>query len=133
MKYILLFSLLFFMRCSITPHFSQVAVDNVEKLGHDFDNLYDGLIADTDKTYATHEGEYTTIDAEISDLLILYAIRPKSKIITGMANDIRRRFESYEADHKSQGTLNNAKFLIYKNGMHALWASLHNSEINFKP
>lgn len=134
----LIFSALFLfsiISCSIklTPHYSQDAVTQVETLGHDLDSFYDGEIASSDKSYAPVEGRYQQINTEMTGLLTLYATRQNNKTITGFLKDMQGRFAGYQSDHRQAGSLNNAQFLVRKNGMHALWASLHNSEINFKP
>lgn len=120
--------------CVVTaPAYDPVVVSEVGSASNMTNDLYDKIINSSDKSYSTYANDYETVALAINHILILDSARERNKIILKIANDIKNRFATYRAEHEQAGTRNNTQLETYKNGMHALWSALYNSEVNYKP
>lgn len=126
-------TILFSCKIFQVPAYSSDAVVMVESASNATDVLYTNIIASQDKSYSTYQPNYEIINSQINDILVLDSSRKGSTSILIIANDIKKRFATYEAEHKESGSLNERELNAFKYGMHALWSSLYNAEKNFKP
>jgi hypothetical protein len=134
LKIFLLAALIFTVSCkvSLVPARSQDAITQVEQASTASDNLYDGIIASSDKSYNTYASNYDAVDQQITQILVLDSSRKNSKVLLIIANDLAKRFQTYQSEHKDAGSINGSQARTYKDYIHALFESLHNAEINFK-
>ncbi len=119
-------------KVSLVPTRSQDAITAVQNAAIATDNLYSDIIGSTEKDYATYATNYEIVNKQITEIIIMDSERKKSGVILIIAQDIHKRFQKYQEEHRQAGTINNSQARTYKDYMHALFSSLLNAENNFK-
>jgi hypothetical protein len=134
LKIFLLAALIFTVSCkvSLVPARSQDAITQVEQASTASDNLYNSIINSSDKSYDAYAANYEAVNEQITQILVLDSSRKNSKVLLIIANDLAKRFQTYQSEHKDAGSINGSQARTYKDYIHALFESLHNAEINFK-
>jgi hypothetical protein len=134
LTFLMLFAMLAFTACKVTlvPGRSDAAIQQVQDAATATDNLYDNIIANSDKSYNASADNYKEVKEQIMQILVLDSARKNTKVILIIANDISKRFAKYENEHKQNGTINNSQARTYQDYMHALFSSLLNAENSFK-
>ena len=134
MKLKLFLLVIIFSSCkvSLVPTRSQDAITAVQNAATATDNLYDDIIGSTEKDYASYATTYESINKQITEIIILDSERKKAGVILIIAQDIQKRFQKYQNEHRQAGAINSSQARTYKDYMHALFSSLLNAENNFK-
>lgn len=119
-------------RVSLVPTRSPEAITAVQNAATATDNLYKDIIGSSDKSYATYAAAYEAINKQITQILILDSERKRSGVILVIANDIHKRFQKSQSDHRLWGTINNSQAQSFNDYMQALFSALLHSENSFK-
>lgn len=94
--------------------------------------LYNTIIASSDKSFSVYEARYSQIQDILTDIAAKDAVRPQGKFVLKLVNGAKERFTRYESDHQLVGRLNDSQLTIRRKEMEAIFATIENSENNFK-
>lgn len=97
-----------------------------------FQNFYSNLTGSSDKSYATHAGDYAAPNAAIRSLAVEDSARKHSTALMIIVHDTENRFHTYQAEHANIGTPNNSQILAFREGMDALMDILVRTENHYK-
>ncbi len=129
---LVLAAILFSCAVKLVPTYDPAVVSQVGAASNATNDLYDKIIASSDKRFDTYQSEFVTILNQIQAIKTANAVRDHNRVIMKIITDIETRFTNHIAEYAQAVTFNDAQLSSLKNSMHALWSALYNTESHFK-